>query len=217
MGSDDLFRKRKAKKQQDHRRKAAKREPYDRVLIVCEGEKTEPLYFNGLRDHYRLNTANVAITGKSGSAPSSILETAKKLADTAKKEGNPFDKVYCVFDKDQHTDYQTTVATIRQMRHITAITSAPCFEYWILLHFINTTNPYSPTANKTAAELVRAELKKYYPNYKKNNKNIFQDLLDKLDTASKQAKKNRAIMKSSGTDNPSTLVDILVDYLRELT
>ncbi len=40
MGSEDLFHKRKAKKQQDSVRRIANRKPYDHVLIVCEGEKT---------------------------------------------------------------------------------------------------------------------------------------------------------------------------------
>ena len=45
MGSDDLFHKRKAKQTRDLKRKKDKRAPYDKVLIVCEGGKTEPNYF----------------------------------------------------------------------------------------------------------------------------------------------------------------------------
>ena len=46
MGSEDLFKKRKAKRLSDYQRKKAYRQPYERILIVCEGEKTEPFYFN---------------------------------------------------------------------------------------------------------------------------------------------------------------------------
>ena len=42
-------------------RRDPEREPYDRVLIVCEGECTEPLYFEDLTDHYRLCTANIKV------------------------------------------------------------------------------------------------------------------------------------------------------------
>ena len=45
MGSDDLFKKRKARKLRDISRKKRTRDLYKRVLIVCEGQKTEPLYF----------------------------------------------------------------------------------------------------------------------------------------------------------------------------
>lgn len=44
MGSDDLFKKRKARKLRDISRKKRTRELYKRVLIVCEGQKTEPSF-----------------------------------------------------------------------------------------------------------------------------------------------------------------------------
>lgn len=47
MGSDQLFHRRKAKKAAALRREAQKRAPYDLVLIVCEGGKTEPNYLAG--------------------------------------------------------------------------------------------------------------------------------------------------------------------------
>ena len=106
MGSDDLFKKRKAKKLKDHQRKVAMRKPYDRVLIVCEGEKTEPSYFMELREYYGLHTANIEITGECGSSPTTILAKAKELFNKAKQDGNPFDRVYCIFDKDEHTTYE---------------------------------------------------------------------------------------------------------------
>ena len=59
MGTVNLFHKRKAKAADGLERRKAKRESYDKVLIVCEGEKTEPNYFNELINFYKLNTANV--------------------------------------------------------------------------------------------------------------------------------------------------------------
>lgn len=45
MGSDDLFKKRKVRKARDISRRIAKRSENKKILIVCEGQKTEPLYF----------------------------------------------------------------------------------------------------------------------------------------------------------------------------
>jgi hypothetical protein len=42
-GGDKLFHKRKARQLKDHTRQLTKRDPYDKVLIVCEGEKTDCL------------------------------------------------------------------------------------------------------------------------------------------------------------------------------
>ena len=39
MGTDNLFHNRKAKGKKELERKRARREPYDKVLIVTEGKK----------------------------------------------------------------------------------------------------------------------------------------------------------------------------------
>ena len=72
MGSDDLFKKRKARKLKE--RKISFRRSFDRVLIVCEGEQTEPLYFEEFKHEYDLSSANVFVTDASnGSDPSNML------------------------------------------------------------------------------------------------------------------------------------------------
>ncbi|MBZ4647442.1 MAG: RloB protein, partial [Clostridia bacterium] len=47
MGSDDLFKKRKGAKKK-RKESIRERAPY-RYLIVCEGGKTEPNYFEGIK------------------------------------------------------------------------------------------------------------------------------------------------------------------------
>ena len=51
-------------------RKQGRRASYDRILIVSEGRKTEPLYFSEIRAAYRLHTANVEVwPSERGTAP----------------------------------------------------------------------------------------------------------------------------------------------------
>ncbi len=102
MGTDNLHHKRKAKQVSRLQRQNAKRKPYDKVLIVCEGEKTEPNYFNELKDHYEINTANIEIDGNCGSSPKSVVNHAINLYTKECDTDNGFDRVYCVFDKDSH-------------------------------------------------------------------------------------------------------------------
>ena len=78
MGTDNLIHKRKARRAADLRRHKARREPYTKILIVCEGEKTEPHYFHGLKERYGLNSANVEIGGNASSAPSGIYDYARQ-------------------------------------------------------------------------------------------------------------------------------------------
>jgi len=73
---------------------------YPRILIVCEGEKTEPNYFEEIRREYRIHTANVRVLpSEAGTNPMQIVQFAE---DTFRKSGKAFDKVFAVFDRDDH-------------------------------------------------------------------------------------------------------------------
>lgn len=185
-------------------RKTQTRELYDRVLIVCEGSKTEINYFNGLIKDLELSTANIEILDIKQTTPDSLLEEVKKLYNESKGKENPFDRVYCVFDKDGHSKYQETKNKIDQIKDPKDVYrhafSEPCFEFWLLLHFRKTDKPFT-----NFKELSKHKhFKKSFPNYDKS-KNIFNDLKDKIPTACKNAKNNR-----------HTNVNKLVEYLQNI-
>lgn len=202
------------------RRPHVKREPYDKILIVCEGEKTEPLYFKGLIQHCRLSSANVEVCDKGGLSPKSILKYAEKLCDEAKRFGDPYDQIYCVFDQDDHESYRNTVENTRKPNHkypLHMITSVPCFEYWLVLHFKYTAAPYASTGKRTVAESVVDDLKKYMPDYQKNQEGLFGRLYCRLDKkAIPHAERSLKEVEVTGSDNPSTKMHILVKKLMNL-
>ena len=138
MGSDDLHHKRKARRTKDLVRRKSIRAPYDRVLIVCEGAKTEPHYLWALVDYLKLSSANVEIDGNSGSSPISVVRHAKRRYREERGKGDAFDRVYCVFDKDTHATYYEAIndcVSFKPLGVLHAVPSVPCFEYWLLLHF----------------------------------------------------------------------------------
>ena len=214
MGSDDLFHKRKRRASELQRRKP-NRQRYKKVLIVCEGEKTEPNYFNALKDRYQLNS--VTISGESGSSPASVLKYAKQRYRESKEAGDAFDKVFCVFDQDQHETYASTLQAIRKAKPkgvFQAIPSVPCFEYWLLLHFTYTTKPYD---SETPCTQVLHDLKSYMGNYAKRvPQSVFRNLLGSLDTAKANAALSLKAADNTDTNNPSTKVHELVDELQEI-
>ena len=220
MGTDDLFHNRKARKAESLRRKLAKRAPYDVVLIVCEGLKTEPYYFSDLRKHLRLSNANIVIADKkTGTDPLSVVNFA--MEEYKKEKALPYDRVYCVFDKDKHTTYSAAIDKIRATRlkkgaSIHAITSVPCFEIWLLLHYTYTTRSFSAAGDASNCELVVSEIKHYFPDYQKGSRDIYAKISDKVDTAITNAKRLELFHKTSDTDNPSTKVHELVEYLQDL-
>ena len=73
----------KARQQRDLQRKQGRRASHDRILIITEGSKTEPLYFQEIRAHYRLNTAAVGVLHLSGDRLGAQLRT---LAPAALRE-----------------------------------------------------------------------------------------------------------------------------------
>lgn len=219
MGTDNLFHRRKAKSAASLQRRATKRDSYAKVLIVCEGEKTEPQYFNGLRNHYGLNTANIEICGECDSAPMSVVAYAKQRYREERDVGDAFDKVYCVFDKDTHPTYEAALAAIesaKPQKTFFAITSVPCFEYWLLLHFIHTTKPYMPLHGNSAGDQVLSDLRTYIADYQKGAINVFSDLFGQLEFAKRNAARTLEEAERNGTDNPSTRIHELVGYLQEI-
>jgi len=106
--SDQLFQKRKAKKKEDLVRQNATLQECERVLIVCEGLKAEPLYLNALVSDLGLTTAEVKVCGECGSAPTSVfMHGVKKFEEDA-----DFDQLFFVFDRDSHSDYDAALQKI---------------------------------------------------------------------------------------------------------
>jgi len=219
VGSDDLHNRRKARVAGDLERRKSKRAPYDRVLIVCEGSKTEPNYLQELIDCLELNSANVEVDGSSGSSPVSVVQHAKSRYAEEKRKNDAFDRVFCVFDKDAHASYTRALdeaARSLPKRVFSSINSVPCFEYWVLLHFVFSTRSYTGAGAKSACARLIEELLRYIPGYSKGANGLFKDLMDQTDQAVAFSKRALQEASRNDTDNPSTLMHELVEYLKHL-
>ncbi|TMP37526.1 RloB family protein [Pseudoalteromonas rubra] len=216
MGSDDLFKKRKRAAKTKHSRREGRRSAYETVLIVTEGEKTEPYYFQELIADYRLNSANIVVDGSSNSSPSSILKHAKCLAKRAKEKGIPYDRVYCVFDKDSHACYEKTVEQIGSIREFYCVRSVPCFEYWFLLHYDYSTASIVGTGTQSCGDNAVKALKQYIPEYEKADISVYHLIKPHMQFAINNAKRSLAESERNFNDNPSTSVHLLVEFLINL-
>lgn len=209
-----------ARQPKGSKRHNLKKEPYDKVLIVCEGLKTEPNYFNEIKVRYEISSLNIVIDGHCGSSPEFVVNHAKKLANKEEKLGSPFDRVFCVFDKDNHPGYDKALKQIRGQKSqlFQSVQSVPSFEFWLLLHFEYTTRAYVSQKGNTVGHQVIKDLKKHpaMAHYDKGEKGIFNQLFNQLEQAKSNAKRVLKAAESNDTDNPSTHVHTLVEYLQNL-
>lgn len=126
------------------KRKKGKRLPFPRVLIVCEGEKTEPLYFDDIRKQNRVPTAHIRVTNADGTQPRQVVD----FAEATFRKTKEYDWVFAVFDRDDHVTYLDALNRAaaldntlknddgKKVRFV-AVPSVPCFELWLLLHFVD--------------------------------------------------------------------------------
>ena len=189
--------------------------PY--ILIVCEGENPEVAYFKGLRHFLKLDSNRIKIQqAKNGNSPMQIVNESLAL-----HKDDTFDRIFCVFDKDTHTTYQSAMKKIKDLQDskksipIVAINSVPCFEFWLLLHFENTSREYVQKGADRVKDQLERKLKDYLPGYDSSLKNIFALTEPSLEQAVKRAKLLNQNKEKAGTDNPSTKVYELVEYLHD--
>ena len=206
MGSDDLFKKRReGRKQRKHDFKLPK---INSFLIVTEGEKTEPLYFNGIKQEIEekiggnvdvVEVPTIDVKGQ-GSSTKKLIEITEEL----EKEGKIlYQNVWVVFDKDDFEDFDEAIKLGKSKGYNVAWTN-PSFEYWLYLHF------YYSDASLDRKEWNKKLSKVFGENnlgdgkYRKNYKDLYSlvDSYDGVNTAIKNAKR---IMSDyiEGRDLPS--------------
>lgn len=192
MGTDDLHHK-------NFERQKPNLNPKKVILILCEGKKTEINYFTRLKEF--LNLTNIHIQSAKRSAPTHIMQEAKDSSD--------YDEIYCVFDKDNHENLDKILQEAQKYK-IQAIVSAPCFEFWLLLHFMATTQDFMTCK----AVQKHKDFKKNLPHYQKDYD--FKELIEKcLQTAIKNAKQiNKSNLKER--KSPYTQIVALVERLQKL-
>lgn len=140
------------RKQRSFKRKSAQKSG-DIILIVCEGAKTERYYFNDLKSRLRLPSAQIHILDtKNKSAPINVVKSAIK--ERGKENRVTPDHTWCVIDCDKHSSLDEALKLAKD-NEIHIAFSSPCFEFWYLLHYDDSTRDYS-----SSNHLIR-ELKKH--------------------------------------------------------
>jgi hypothetical protein len=134
-----------------HRKK--QRQERRRILIVAEGEQTEPEYFEGLAKYARATGVNVfaAHTVGLGRDPLALVREAIRRRKAADRD--EYDEVWCVCDVDAHDTLHRALTEARRNAVLMAVTN-PCFELWLLWH-------YRDYRRVTSKDLLRRALRQH--------------------------------------------------------
>ena len=171
-----------------------------------------------MRNVYRLSSANITIVPGNGNDPVSIV---KHAFEEYRRAGEIYDRVFCVFDRNGHANYQEAMNLIAASQigrdgKLQEITSVPCFELWVLLHFAFSTAPFVAAGGRSACDNVINAVRVHMPEYDKALSDVFERLHPQLDTALSYGERLTKHNRDTDSVNPATRVHELVRYLREL-
>jgi hypothetical protein len=154
------------------------------VLIVCEGLRTEPIYFKKLKNIHRFTNVQISVGGHD---PVSLVESAKARKQFFLDEGHIVDKVWCVFDHDNRDQIFNDAIHEARNNGFEVAYSVPQFELWYLLHF------QEQFAHIDKTQLLQ-QLKKKTHGYSKT-KDYTEMLEPRREKAVRNAKKTRTMHK----------------------
>ena len=199
------------------KRKENVREKLVRFLIVCEGTKTEPHYFEALIKNYISTVREVTIEGEGRATVALVDRTLEIKQELERKNAMSFDRVWVVFDKDDFDDFNDAIKKANKLGFHSAWTNE-AFELWYYLHF-----EYLDTGIgradyiKKLEEAFKEKLGDSHFEYKKGNPDIYSLLQQygREDLAKRFAQQLLGLY--TGTDyaahKPCTMVDKLVEEL----
>ncbi len=209
--------------EQNHRKRNTKsKRRY--FLIVCEGEKTEPNYFESLKNDLPrgvLTSCRIDIEG-TGRNTLSLVEESIKIKERLENQTSlSIDKIWVVFDRDsfEPDNFNEAINLCKSISpEIGCAWTNQAFELWYLLHF----HFYNTAINREMYQrLIEGNLRPFLGadyKYEKNSTKMYNYLKENgnLERAIKFAIKLDAEFEGRcdySNHNPSTKVHHLIAEL----
>lgn len=125
------------RQKQKEKKDKSKKKMTCRILVVCEGEKTEPNYFKKFPSNNGGTIVYEVDCDGEGKNTMDVVDAAIKKKSKA-EENIPYDCVWAVFDKDDFPSKKFNAAIEKAKAHDVRVAwSNEAFELWYLYHFQN--------------------------------------------------------------------------------
>jgi hypothetical protein len=184
------------------------------ILICSEGKATEKLYFEILRDVFKVANIKIQIFPKAGQHYRLVDKCAEKKQEIAScHDFLPDDiEVWAVCDRDNLKDSFTKLSTYANEHGVYLAFSDPQFENYILQHFGSPNS--SHTKGLAMARELTSIMQKHDPRlaYDKSNLKWLADMIDKKPRLVEEAVRN-ADMYSVHSKKPFFTVQRLTERI----
>ena len=140
--------------------------PKPKIVIACEGKKTEYGYFHDLHRIERLTSVEVILLEHRGTDPRTVVRQVAQHIKAQRQERRWLDEdaAWAVFDGDEHQqtegqrrNWHTAIDQAKALKIGLAI-SNPSFEFWYLLHY---QDHFGALTRQKAKQMIEAHLPGY--------------------------------------------------------
>ena len=117
------------------------RETKRKLIIVCEGRRTEKLYFEAIKQQLRLPSVEIKVRHAGATNPGAIVTFVDNLRADLKREHawGRDDQAWAVFDGVEHyrnnQDDWHGANDVAKAKQINLAITNTAFEFWYLIHF----------------------------------------------------------------------------------
>ncbi|WP_187489002.1 RloB family protein [Duffyella gerundensis] len=196
----------------------------NKMYIFCEGAKTEPLYISSYIEEFAKNKSKVIFIPKTRkNTPVQLVDEAINKKNS--KESVDGDVFWVVYDRESVVKYPRAkhkeAWDKANKNGINVAISNVCFEFWVLLHFEEVTQPYSSFLDLMSNSNLKEKLKAVgIKDYDKGSDELYFRIRKGIENARKRADRvNKSIILSSkkGSEeydySPYTKVHNLLDAI----
>jgi len=173
-------------------RSTSKNRPLKTLRIFCEGANTEPEYINSYIQEFLItNRARVVkVEPTKKNTPVQLVQEAVDFKRSPKSL--PHDEFWVVYDRESIARYDRNLhlkAWNNANRNgINVALSNVCFEYWLLLHFLNSAAAYSSYDDLYKNSPLNTHIMRITGrSYTKADKSLFSKLLPLIPSARDRA------------------------------
>lgn len=193
-------------------RRPGTRTPAARIVIVTEGQRTEPEYLKNFAIIHSAKTVEVIPIGIGGEPKAVVRRAIDELRRANKDSLGRRDSVWAVFDRDEHPRFYEA-KDLASAHGVRLALSNPCFELWGIFHY----RDWDASVDRHECQRI---LEEYCSTYSASGSKLFIDqeaIRKNHPSAVERGKRSLIRRREEGNPegNPSTAMHLLTKHIEQ--